>query len=775
MFDKAGQRPDRAATLEPIAKSGIPADEITTKYAAGDWQMNPEPANTKKVSGGRFAYASGSKPLDGYTIKRGIGIGGFGEVYFALSDAGKEVAIKRIQRNLDVEIRGVQNCLNLKNVNLITLFDIRTNDVGESWVVMEYVPGPSLRDVIEDHPRGMPENQIQRWFCSTAAGVAYLHDQGIVHRDLKPANIFLDDDENVIKIGDYGLSKFISTSKKSGQTETVGTFHYMAPEIGKGIYGKEIDIYAMAILLYEMLTGDVPFEGESSQEIIMKHLTAQPNVDRLPEGYRAAILKGLMKDPERRYDTIQEFLDALPWGKPTAGEIESSYPNTTYPKTGGQNGNRKLDENGYSPHAPGVQPTTAPSSPRPQNNLKDTPAIDGATVIGAADVRIIGDGIAFGDVRDTNAGDRPPAPDIQFIDRPMGDVPIDVPIGVASGVAVSNTAPATSVVDEPIAKAVSSGWNGLVSWWSTAAISTPIRLGVMFVAGVVIIRNSQWLLPVGLGFGFLYLVYYAIRLWMLSPASQKTLETSAGRNVADPETIRLTKRNLKKRTESSVRSFLAKQDRAERLSELVGSLLIAAVACLVFNLIGMAVSGSVFDASVETWAIYAWSTVTSIFASWGILCAGKCWEHRKGDDLQRRLIMLGLGMATGLVAFATATVLNVDLMSAGSVEPNRLSQLIIANIPLFPAYLIFFTVLMGVIRWWRKADPVRRTRLSVISVGLALVWAAVFSHLLEFAPVWNCILAVVISAAVQLAAPWMHPKLRSAIELDSKTVYEANS
>ena len=113
MFDKAGQRPDRAATLEPMAQrvpeSGIPADEITTKYAAGDWQMNPEPANTKKVSGGRFAYASGSKPLDGYTIKRGIGIGGFGEVYFALSDAGKEVAIKRIQRNLDVEIRGVQN------------------------------------------------------------------------------------------------------------------------------------------------------------------------------------------------------------------------------------------------------------------------------------------------------------------------------------------------------------------------------------------------------------------------------------------------------------------------------------------------------------------------------------------------------------------------------------------------------------------------------------------------------------------------------------------
>ena len=97
----------------------------------------------------KFSYPSGSKPLDGYTLKRGIGIGGFGEVYFALSDAGKEVALKKIQRNLDVELRGGRQCLNLKHVNLISLWDIRTNEYGESWVVMEYVPGPSLRDAVE--------------------------------------------------------------------------------------------------------------------------------------------------------------------------------------------------------------------------------------------------------------------------------------------------------------------------------------------------------------------------------------------------------------------------------------------------------------------------------------------------------------------------------------------------------------------------------------------------------------------------------------------------
>ncbi|MCA9208323.1 MAG: protein kinase family protein, partial [Planctomycetales bacterium] len=152
----------------------------------------------------KFVYASGSRPLDGYTIKRGIGVGGFGEVYFATSDAGKEVALKRIQRNLDVEVRGVSQCINLKHPNLLSLYDIKYDDFGEGWIVMEYIGGESLRDVLDDHPTGMPHDKLMSWFDGIMAGVAYLHDHGIVHRDLKPANIF--SDEGVVKIGDYGLS-----------------------------------------------------------------------------------------------------------------------------------------------------------------------------------------------------------------------------------------------------------------------------------------------------------------------------------------------------------------------------------------------------------------------------------------------------------------------------------------------------------------------------------------------------------------------------------------
>ena len=171
------------------------------------------PKELKRPEGGamKFAYSTGDRPLEGYTIKRGIGIGGFGDVYFALSDAGKELAIKRIQRNMDIEVRGVTQCLNLKHPNLISLFDIKYDDEGQAWVVMEYVCGDSLKDVLDRNPNGMPVSEAYDWFRSIASGVAYLHDHGIVHRDLKPANIFIDGE--IVKIGDYGLSKYISCSK----------------------------------------------------------------------------------------------------------------------------------------------------------------------------------------------------------------------------------------------------------------------------------------------------------------------------------------------------------------------------------------------------------------------------------------------------------------------------------------------------------------------------------------------------------------------------------
>ena len=139
--------------------------------------------------------------------------------------------------------------------------------------------------------------------------MAYLHDRGIVHRDLKPGNIFCD--EGMVKVGDYGLSKFISCSRRSGHTESIGTVHYMAPEVANGRYGKEIDVYALGVILYEMLTGRVPFEGESVGEVLMKHLTAKPDVSMLAEPYRGVVGQGVGEGPGT----------ALPLGGRNAGRV----------------------------------------------------------------------------------------------------------------------------------------------------------------------------------------------------------------------------------------------------------------------------------------------------------------------------------------------------------------------------------------------------------------------------------------------------------------------
>ncbi len=256
-----------------------------------------------------FRYCHGDRPLEGYTIKRGVGHGGFGEVYYALSDGGREVALKSIFRNQEIELRGVRHCINLKSPHLVSIFDVKTGENNTPFVVMEYIAGPSLRDLLHDSPHGLGEQKAGYLVKEIAKGLIYLHERGIVHRDLKPENIFYED--GYVKIGDYGLSKYISASRQSGQTISVGTIHYMAPEIGSGVYDRGIDIYAMGILLFEFLTGNVPFTGDSFGEILMKHLTAQPDLSPINEPFRSVIARALEKKPEDRYPSIKIMVDDL--------------------------------------------------------------------------------------------------------------------------------------------------------------------------------------------------------------------------------------------------------------------------------------------------------------------------------------------------------------------------------------------------------------------------------------------------------------------------------
>jgi hypothetical protein len=256
-----------------------------------------------------YTYKHGDRPLDGVSIQRAVGRGGFGEVYYARTDSGKEIALKYLRDNPEIELRGVAQVMNLKSPHLITIYDVRRNATQDAFVVMEYVSGPSLHELLTAEPKGLGPQKAAFFLNGIAKGLSYLHDRGIVHRDLKPGNIFYD--EGYVKIGDYGLSKHMSVSRHSGQTASVGTVHYMAPEIGSGSYSKAIDIYALGVILYEMLTGKLPFTGSSMAEILMRHLQDRPDMAGIPEPFATVISRALQKNPTDRYQDVNEMVDAV--------------------------------------------------------------------------------------------------------------------------------------------------------------------------------------------------------------------------------------------------------------------------------------------------------------------------------------------------------------------------------------------------------------------------------------------------------------------------------
>lgn len=256
-----------------------------------------------------YRYQNGDRPLDGFTIQYALGRGGFGEVYFAVSDSGREVALKAVQNYEDVELRGIGHCMNLKSPHLVMIFDVKHAADGTPWVIMEYVSGPSLRDILDEAPNGLDIDQVRFFMRELCKGLSYLHEAGVVHRDLKPHNVFFED--GIVKIGDYSLSKVITNSHRSGNTMTVGSVHYMAPEISMGRYDKTVDIYALGCMLFEMLTGKPPHVGESMGEVLMKHLSQEPDIKALAEPFASAVAKSMQREPADRFATAHEFATAI--------------------------------------------------------------------------------------------------------------------------------------------------------------------------------------------------------------------------------------------------------------------------------------------------------------------------------------------------------------------------------------------------------------------------------------------------------------------------------
>ena len=259
---------------------------------------------------------------DRYELKELIGQGGMADVYLAYDDILKrEVAVKILRSSLTGDPiyitrfhREARAAAALCHRNIVEIYDVGEED-DLYYIVMEYVRGQTLKELI--NKRGaLHYVEAVDIMKQVASATALAHSMGIVHRDLKPQNILVTD-SGIVKIADFSIASIQSLSQVT-QTDTImGSLHYLAPEIARGEKATpQSDIYALGVLFYELLRGDVPFNGESPVNIALKHMRDEiPSVraynPAIPQSVENIIIKATAKNTNNRYQCADDMLDDL--------------------------------------------------------------------------------------------------------------------------------------------------------------------------------------------------------------------------------------------------------------------------------------------------------------------------------------------------------------------------------------------------------------------------------------------------------------------------------
>lgn len=278
-------------------------------------RLQPEPQPDRPINWEAF-YRSYRKPgyVPGFEIINKLGGGVFGMVFKARKESiGKDYAIKFLKVDDEVvrdavlrELKTVDFFAQIDHPNLVSIED-RSEVDGIPYIVMSFAGDATLRKRLDSGP--LERGEALRIFIQAARGVQALHERSLVHFDLKPANIFLKGD--IARVGDYGLSKLVTESRNSLSFGR-GTPYYMAPEMLQRRGDHRSDIYSLGVVLYECLTGDVPFRGDSEWEVLRKHerepVQVPPTV-AAPE--RHVIERCLAKSADDRFQSVEQVLREL--------------------------------------------------------------------------------------------------------------------------------------------------------------------------------------------------------------------------------------------------------------------------------------------------------------------------------------------------------------------------------------------------------------------------------------------------------------------------------
>ncbi len=318
---------------------------------------------------------------DQYRVEQLLGRGGMGAVFLAHDlTLEREVAIKVLPPDVSQDPQVIRRfeqeaktAAKLDHPNIIPIYRVESAG-GLNYFVMKYIAGTSLEDVLERR-EVLALDYLQRVLWEAACALGHAHQRGVVHRDVKPANIMFDHDGRVM-LADFGISKALQTA--SGFTGTgmiIGTPHYIAPEQAKGaVVDGRADQYSLAVVGYRLVTGELPFGGDSVHTILYKHIFEEPpraTRDDVPAFLTGAIARALAKDPAQRFATMEEFATAVwPEQPVTAGATPLPRPRSR--------------ASAAIPTAVTAAPTTP--MPAPRGRRWRAPFVAGALLVAAAGV-----------------------------------------------------------------------------------------------------------------------------------------------------------------------------------------------------------------------------------------------------------------------------------------------------------------------------------------------------------------------------------------------------